>query len=142
MAIEFNITGETDADRFFLGEDKVIQFEIFASDGVTPLDVSVLPLEWNMRRTDSAADPAILTKGVGSGLTITGAFSATPGVNAQRVRVAFASNDTDPLVTSLLPTPYTLKANVAYRHSLKRKDAGNEGIFTFGSITFLQATER
>lgn len=134
MAIEFNVTA---ADKFFLGEDKVLEFTIFGPDNVTPLDVSGLVLEWNMRKTDKAADPAILTKGVGTGLTIVGVYNVVPATNTQRVRAAFASADTDPLVSAIV-----LKANVAYRHSLKRKDSGNENILSYGSITFLQATER
>lgn len=139
MAIEFNVTA---AHKFFLGEDKILELTIFGQDNVTPFDVSGLPLEWSLRKTDGASDPALITKGIGSGLTIIGAYNVDPLVNTQRVRVSFGSDDTDPLVTALLATPYKLKANVAYRHSLKRKDSGNEGIFTYGSFTFLQATER
>lgn len=140
MAIEFNVTA---ADLFFLGEDKVLEFTIFGADNATPFDVTGLPLEWNLRKTDAAADPALITKAVGAGLTIVGVYNAVPAANTQRVHVTFASDDTDPLVTSVLVSnPYALKANVAYRHSLKRKDAGNEGIFSYGSFTFLQATER
>lgn len=131
MAIEFNITA---ADKFFLGEDKIVDFTIFALDGATPFDVTGLSLEWNMRRTDKADDPALLTKVP----TIIGVFNVNPSLNTQRARVVFASDDTDPLVTTL----YTLKAGFAYRHSLKRKDTGNENILSYGSITFLQATER
>lgn len=131
MAIEFNVTA---ADHFFLGEDKVLEFVVFDLDGTTPFNVAGLSLEWNMRRTDKAGDPAILTKTP----TVVGVFNSNPATNTQRVRVTFASDDTDPLVTTL----YTLKAGFAYRHSLKRKDAGNEIILSYGSLTFLQATER
>jgi hypothetical protein len=127
VAAEFNITA---ANQFFLGEDKNIDIAIFASDGVTPLDVSTFQLEWNMRKTDKAADPAILVRAAGSGLSIVGTFSSTPASNTQRVRLTFIPEDTA-----------SLKANFAYRHSLKRKDVGNASIFFSGSITFLQATE-
>lgn len=144
MAVEFNITA---TNRFFLGEDKVIDAPIYGQDGVTPLDVTGLPLEWNLKKKDKDPDPGILTKGitaggVSTGITIVGVYNVNPAQNTQKVRITFASNDTDPDVTSALATPYTLKPDVAYRHSLKRKDAGNESILFFGSLTFLQATER
>jgi len=135
MALVFNITA---ADKFFLGEDKVIDAIIYGPDNVTPLDVSGMVLEWNMRQTDKAPDPAIITKGLSSGLSVIGIYDVVPGVNTQRVRTTFASADTDPLVT----VNYTLRAGFAYRHSLKRMDPGNEGILYYGSLTFLQATER
>lgn len=140
MAIEFNITA---ADKFFLGEDKVIELTIFELDGTTPFDLSALPLEWKLRTSDAADDPALITKGitaggVSTGIAIIGIWNVDPAVNTQRVRITFASADTDPLVT----TDYTLKAGRVYRHSLKRMDAGNEGILSYGSMTFLQATER
>jgi hypothetical protein len=129
MAIQRDFTA---ADMFFLGEDKIIELTIFGQDNVTPLDLTGLAasLEWNMRKTDKAADPAILTKSSTTGLTLVGVYNAVPATNTQRVRLTFVPADT-----------VGLKANFAYRHSLKRKDAGAAGIFTYGSITFLQATE-
>jgi hypothetical protein len=141
MAIEFNVTA---SHKFFLGEDKVIDFVIFGPDGVTPLNVSGMPMQWSLRKTDNAGDPAIIVKNTGAatGVTIVGTYNAVPTVNTQRVRVTFASADTDPVITGGLATPYTLRAGVVYRHSLKRTDVGNEGILSYGSFTFLQATER
>lgn len=146
MSIEFNVFPEG-LTKFFLGEDKVLDLTIFGPDDITPLDVTGMALEWNLKKTDKALDPGIITKGitalgVSTGITIVGVYNVVPATNTQRVRVAFASADTDPDVTGLLATPYKLKAAVAYRHSLKRKDAGNEGILTYGSFTFMQATER
>jgi hypothetical protein len=135
MALEFNITA---ADKFFLGEDKVVDISVVGADNVTPYDVSLVSLEWNLRKTDGGPDPAIMTKTP----TIVGVYNADPLINTQRVRVTFASDDTDPLVTVTKNPPYKLKANVAYRHSLKRKDVGHEAIVSYGSFTFLQATER
>lgn len=128
MAVQFDITA---TDKFFLGEDKIIEYTIFGQDGVTPLDISGLPLEWNMRKMDSAADPPILVKGIGTGLNIVGIYDVNPTTNTQRLQTVFVPADTT-----------GLKPNFPYRHSLKRKDLGNAGIFSYGSITFLQATER
>ena len=152
MAVEFNVTAAL--HKFFLGEDKVLDLTIFDQDGVTPLDITGLPLEWNLKKKDKDPDPGIITKGItagggaSTGITIVGVYNAVPATNTQKLRITFASADTDPDVTSLLTTPYTLKAvdahgsAVTYRHSVKRKDAGNEGILTYGDWTFKQATER
>lgn len=145
MSVEFNVTA---AQKFFLGEDKVLDLTIFDQDGITPFDVTGLPLEWNLKKTDKASDPGIITKGitalgVSTGITIVGVYNVSPLLNTQKVRIAFASDDTNPDVTSVLVVlPYALKAGTAYRHSLKRKDVSNKAILTFGSFTFLQATER
>lgn len=139
MAIEFNITADK---NFFLGEDKMIDFKVYELDGTTPLDVGGLPLEWNVKKNDKDPDPGIITKGVGSGLTIVGIWNVDPSVNSQKVRVTFVPADTDPTTTAALGTPYVLKPGFAYRHSLKRKDLTNANILSFGSITWRQATER
>jgi hypothetical protein len=148
MALEFNVTA---AHRFFLGEDKQLDLQIFdsttteamvlAGTGV-PFNVAGLTLiEWSLKKKDKDPDPPIIGKSLGSGLSVIGVFAPTQAANTQRVRVTFPSDETDPFVTSLLATPYKLKAGVAYRHSLKRRDGGNENILTFGSFTFKQATE-
>jgi hypothetical protein len=126
MAIEFNITAE---DRFFLGEDKNIEFTIFGPDNVTPVDVTGWTLEWNMRKTDKAGDPPLLRKYQNNGLALVGVFNANAQQNTQRVRITFGSDD-----TSLLKP-------MVYRHSLKRTDVGSESILSYGSIELLQATE-
>lgn len=139
MAIEFNITADK---NFFLGEDKIIDFTIFELDGVTPLEVSGLPLEWSVKKNDKDPDPGIITKGAGTGLSVIGVWSSNPTTNTQRVRLTFVPADTNPDLTAALATPYVLKAGQAYRHSLKRKDISNANVLSFGSITWRQATER
>jgi hypothetical protein len=148
VAVEFNVTAE---HKFFLGEDKVIDLTIFGQDGVTPLDVSGLPLEWSLKKTDKASDPGILEKSItalgvsvpaASGITIVGTYNVLPASNTQRVRLTFAAAETNPALTALLATPYKLKPDPQeYRHSLKRSDMGNRGMLTHGSFVFLQATE-
>jgi len=145
VAEEFNVTPD---DQFFLGEDKIFELSVYESDGVTPLDVIGIPLEWSLKKTDRAADPGIIAKGisaggVSTGITIVGVFNADPNLNTQKVRITFTDDDTDPAVTSELESgAYTLRANRAYRHSLKRMDSPNENVLMYGSVTFLQATER
>lgn len=148
MAVEFHVgTGTPPSNRWFLGEDKVIDLTIFGQDGLTPLNVSGLRLEWSLKKTDKAPDPGIIEKGItaegaSTGITIVGLYNVNPQLNTQKVRITFASEETDPDVTETLEIPYSLKPGIAYRHSLKRKDPGSEGVLTFGNCTFLQATER
>lgn len=137
MAKEFNIT---EANEFFLGEDKILDFIVTGEDGL-PFDVTGMTLEWSLKKKDKDPDPPIIGKSVGSGIAIVGVFNSNPAVNTQRVRVTFLDTETDPFTTSGLGTPYTLKAKVAYRHSLKRLDNNNEVVLSYGSITFRQATE-
>jgi len=126
MAIEFNITA---ADKFFMGEDKIIDFAVFGNDNITPIDISGVAIEWKVRKTDKATDPALITKAIGNGLTIIGTFNPNPLTNTQRVRLIFVPADTSVLKPLI------------YRHSLKRMDAGNAGILSYGNFTLLQATE-
>jgi hypothetical protein len=101
-----------------------------------------MSLEWSLKKADKTLDPGLIEKTTAAGnITVIGVYNVIPATNTQRVWISFAANDTDPTVTSLLVTPYSLKANIAYRHSLKRMDINNEGILSYGSITFLQATE-
>lgn len=127
MAMEFNITA---SNKFFKGEDKFVDFTIFSIDEVTPLDMSGIPLSWSLKKTDKAADPGIIDKNIGSGLTIIGIFSLIPASNTQRVRLTFVPADTA-----------VVKAGVVYRHSLKRTDTPNNNILSYGSFVFLEATE-
>lgn len=140
MARERNITA---ADKFFLGEDKYLDLTIYGTDDVTPLDVAGLPLEWSLKNHDKDPDPGILEKATsGGGITVIGVYNSNPATNTQKVRIAFISAETDPFVTGVLVSgAYTLKAGKQYRHSLKRRDFGNEGVLTYGSWEFRQATE-
>ena len=128
MAIEFNIG----ADQFwFLGEDKVLRFTIYDADGETPIDITGWALSFSLRKTDKDATvPALIAKTTEDDtIEIVGTFNIDPEVNTQSVEIQFPSFDT----TNLKP--------IAYRYSLKRMDAGFEGILAYGSITLLQATE-
>lgn len=126
MAMEFNITSK---DKWFLGEDKFIELPVFAQDGVTPLDVTGMAIQFVMRKTDRDKDPAIIQKTTAAGtITIVGVFNPLPNLNTQKLHIAFVSDDT----TNLKP--------LTYRYSIKRTDAGNEAIFSFGDLVLLQAT--
>jgi hypothetical protein len=140
MALEQNVLAPT--YKVFLGEDKVIKFQIFV-DGTTqaqvdagtatPLDVTGYGLTWIVRKTDKA-DTASITKATGGlGITITGTWNASQGTSTQRIVITLV--DTDTSDTAIW------KPNI-YRHSLKRTDDGSETILAFGDFEFLQATAR
>jgi hypothetical protein len=76
---------------WYVGEDKVFAFTIYqkSADGTlttTPQDITGWSLKWELRRSDSEADPAIITKTTGSGIVV------TSGVNGQG---AITIDDTD-----------------------------------------------
>ena len=136
MAIERNVTA---VDHVFLGEDKILEFAIYADHAMTtPVDVSGWDLIWVLRKKDGSADPALIEKETGDGITVVGAFDSDPAANTQRVRVTLLDTDTyDPEAS-----PAVELRKGKYRHSLKRLDDGSETILVFGSFQFLQATSR
>ena len=124
MAEEANIPSD-----FFIGEDKIFAFTIYqkTAAGVlttTPQNIAGWALKWDMRRYDSEADPAVLSKTTGAG-TIT----ITDGINGQG-QIAIADTDTDSL------------AQRVYRHSLKRTDDGSETVLFYGNAILKRATVR
>lgn len=127
MATEANVTA---SDRFFVGEDKVLNFTVYQSDGVTPQDVATWALQWVLRKTEKSTS-ALIDKTTGAGVTITGVYNVSPALNTQKVVVAIADTDTD-----------ALNPNVTYRHALKRTDAGSETVLAFGDFILLQAAVR
>ncbi len=135
MARESNFDKDS---NIFIGEDKQIRFPVYDDDAdpVVPLDVSGFSMIWVLRKSDTASDPALLSKTTGSGITITGTFNADPLINTQRVVVALADTDTAGNDGSVLIPPKK------YRYSLKRTDAGSETILAFGNFVLREATAR
>lgn len=115
----------TAADEFYLGEDKVLRVTVYttaAKDACA--DVSGFALSWKLAR--APGQTAVLTKtSGGGGITISGAFNASPASNTQRINVALDDTDTD-----------TLDATNWY-HELKRTDAGSEEIILQGRCFLL-----
>lgn len=120
---------------WFTGTHKVLEFEIFANDGIAPdlptglpnpnktmVDVSAWDLAWTLALVEGG--PALITKRTsGSGITITGTYNASRTVNTQRVLVAIDDEDTEPLAADI------------YWHALKRMNADAEDIVSWGSVT-------
>lgn len=141
MAIQDDIEA---SDMLFVGDDKNLEFEIFTSDGVaggTMQNVTGYGLRFDLRKGVSDADPPVLTKTTGSGITITGAFNAVRATNTQRVVVAIEDTDTEDLVAGYYNSSGTWVPH-KYQYTLKRTDAGSETTLAFGFVTLRKGTVR
>lgn len=115
----------TQDDGWYKGTDKKLRYSIFSDDAqTTPLDVSTFALSWQLSSKPGQAPT--LTKTLGSGITVTGVFNASPSLNTQVVEVAIADTDTDAL------------AATTWWHELKRTDAGLEEVLAHGYARLLQ----
>jgi hypothetical protein len=158
MAVEVNIVSPE--RRVFVGTDFRLEFVLYqqpndmmddefqalidaalAADTVpdlTPFDVSGKDWAWVLRKSDKAADPALIEKTTDDGITVEGSYDADPEANTQVLVVTLADTDSyDPDASPAVE----LKAK-KYRHALKRMDDGFETIAAFGYFQFLQATAR
>lgn len=122
MSIRQDISKE---DYFFTGEKKTIEFDVTDDAGV-PQDVSDWRFEWAVR-AKVRDETALLTKttDVDGGIAITGAFSAIPASNTQRVIVTVDAVDFEDIAPG------------HYSHALKRTDI--DAIITFGDFDLRQA---
>lgn len=118
MAIEDNIEK---SDHWFLGEDKTLSFTIYQSDGSTAQNITGWSLIFVLRRLPASADPALISKTTGSGITLT-----TPASGLCEVEIT--DTDTEGLNEG------------KYYYSLKRTDAGQETILTYGYTYLRRAT--
>ena len=118
MAIEENIEK---SDHWFLGEDKTLAFTIYQADGSTPQNITGWALIFVLRRQPATADPALISKTTGSGITLT-----TPASGL--CEVSIEDTDTEGL------------SEGKYFYSLKRTDAGEETILTYGYAYLRRAT--
>jgi hypothetical protein len=118
MAINENIEK---TDNWFLGEDKSFPITIYQSDGSTPQDISGWSLIYVLRRAPASADPALISKTTSDGIVLTTPLSGL-------CTVSIADTDTEDL------------AEGKYYYSLKRTDAGQETILTYGYAYLRRAT--
>lgn len=124
MAEESNISTD-----FYIGEDKEFPFIIYQKDAsgnltTTPQNLTGWSLRWDMRKTDNAIDPVVLTKSTGgSGITIDVGSGGTG-------TITIADTDTDALPPRV------------YRHALKRTDNGSETVLLYGNAVLGKRTTR
>jgi hypothetical protein len=126
MAIEFALGADTKRP-WFIGEDKVIEFEILADDGKDDADLtkgvedaSTWVMVWVLAKSDTGTP--IITKRTGAGISVNGIYNANRATNTQRVVVQVGHADTAAL--RVLDAPY--------RHSLKRILTGGDAVLAFG----------
>lgn len=141
MSYQRNITAD---DKVYFDTDRLLRYAVYAGDPTadeitagtaTPEDVTGWDLSWVLRKKPNSADPPLIEKLVGQGITITGVFNSDPDANTQRIEVLIADTDTyDPNVS---PT-VEIKAGT-YVYALKRIDPGSETILAEGTFTLLRA---
>jgi hypothetical protein len=140
---------------YFLGEDMGLEYHVLenvvldpdtkdANGNPTivsadPVDVTGWNMSWILRVSQEATDPALITKTVGSGVTITGTYSSVFASNAQRVFVSIA--DTDTYDDTVSPTS-AFAAPKEYAYSLKRTDGGSERVLVWGVLPLGKVTNR
>jgi hypothetical protein len=119
MANEVHIE---DSDHWFVGEDKILEFTVYQSDGITPQNITGWTLEWVLRKAASAI-AATLSKTTAAGITITNALAGI-------CQVAITDDDT----VALAPGTYF--------HTLRRTDSGSETVLAFGTCVLKHAATR
>lgn len=137
MALSETQIGGTATERIFLDTDftkawKVADYDADAT-GATAKDITGWAITLEIRRAPSTPGTALLTKTVGSGLTISGTFNSVLATSTQVV--TWTNADTD-LTTTIFG------ANGGrFHYSLKRTDAGFETILAYGAIVIERATQ-
>lgn len=124
MAFEQNIGATED---YFLGEDKILDFEVYDNTGAAIQDITGWAMRFRLRK-QLDGDPIVFTKTTGgSGITITGTYNSDPATNTQRARVTIDDTDTD----NLQPGNYP--------YNLWRTDSGSETVLAYGYVTLKAA---
>lgn len=111
------------AGALFVGEDKTLRLELLDT-ALVPIDMAAWTMLFDVRTTDNASDPALLSKTP----SVSGAYNAVRATNTQRAFVTLTDVDLN-----------TLKART-YRYSWKRMDADNETVLAWGDFTLQKAT--
>ena len=120
MALPATIGG---SGQLFVGEDKTFKLELLDTASV-PVNMTGWALLFDVRKTDSAADPAIFSKVP----SLTGVYNVDRTINTQRAVVTLTDTEMN-----------TVKAHT-YRHSWKRMDDGSETVLAWGDFTPQKAT--
>lgn len=124
MAVESTIGG---SGSLFVGEDKKLRFgPLFsASDPTVGVDMTGWSMVFDVRKKDSSADPAILTR---TDFTLAGAFNVLQASNLQYAELTITDDELN------------LFAAKQYRWSWKRMDAGGETVLGWGGFAPQKAT--
>lgn len=114
-----------EADGFYVGEDKVLVFDITDSSG-SPQTMTGWTLSWSLRRTQGASGTAISTLTTTAGDITIGDADGTD----DRATVTVGSAETSGLAPGV------------YAYSLARTDSGSWQVLAAGSCVLLASTER
>lgn len=136
MALSETQIGGTSTERIFLGCDyskpwKVADYDT-DSTGATAKNITGWAITFEIRRAASTST-ALLTKTVGSGLTISGSFNSVLATSTQVVTLALADTD--------LTTATFGSLGGRFMYSLKRTDDTFETILAYGPIVLERATQ-
>lgn len=135
MAAEVQLGG-VETDRIFIDTDLTKSFHVKDIDadatGATAKDITGWAITFDVRKQDKSTT-VLLTKSVGSGITISGVFNSTASSNLQRAVLVLA--DTDLTMAQFSSDGGT------FRYSLKRTDAGAETILAYGDFVVERATQ-
>lgn len=138
MAAEVQLGG-VETDRIFIDTDLTKSFHVKNfdptdgnTDGTVAKDITGWEITFDVRKQDKSST-VLLTKSVGSGITISGVFNSTASSNLQRAVLVLA--DTDLTIAQFSSDGGT------FRYSLKRTDAGAETILAFGDFVVERATQ-
>jgi hypothetical protein len=135
MSVTQNITAE---HKWFIGEDKILEFEVLDDDGKAiddptklPYDVAGKTLVYSLKKKVTDADPGLIEKRTGGlGITIVGIYSASRASNTQRTRVAILDSDTD-----------AFKKTATYQHSLSELTNDAETVLVDGTAVIQRSTK-
>lgn len=137
MALSETQIGGESTERVFLGTDwtkawKVADYDA-DSTGATAKDIAGWAITFEIRKTPSTSGTALLSKTVGSGLTISGTFNSVLATSTQKVTLAVADTD-------IVPATFGANGGLFY-YSLKRTDDTFETILAYGKIVIERATQ-
>ena len=132
MSITQNITAD---NKWFIGEDKILEFEVLSDDGLLSTDpakgvedVSTWDLVFWLAKSVTSSTPLFPEKRTGGlGITIVGIYNSSRSVNTQRIRITIIDDDTD-----------TLKAGTYYL-GLKRLAPAGDAVLVDGSVVLQKA---
>lgn len=128
--------GGTEFDRVFIGTDLSKSFHVkdidLEVDGSKAKDITGWALTFDVRATDQDTT-VLITKSVGAGITITGAFNVTASSNLQRAVLVLLAAD--------LTVAKFGDNGGTFRYSLKRTDVPAKTILAYGDFVVQRATQ-
>jgi hypothetical protein len=123
---------EKAALALFIGTDHQFKYPVLdEADKTKALDASAWSLSWMLKQSKDDLDAAAkVTKTTSAGIAVSGTFNVSASSNQQRVIVTIQDTDTDALEAG------------TYYHELKRMDAGQEAILSYGEMTIRRSVHR